>query len=212
MAAVAGAASLALRARIRSAVASGSARAKGSASAGGGRFVGGAVSAGGFVLVALLLVGGCAAARLTVADAFPDAQAAPWRRREPVWQGTFEQAREALGADADALADLAPQRIWLAVYDHPSRPGYSLTVRAYAFDSIDNAHKAFVVLRPVLADALTAGDEGCWTDDGILVRWGRLLFDLFATLPDDRAAPERTMFVFSIIERNMTDALASDPQ
>jgi hypothetical protein len=161
---------------------------------------------------AWLVCAGCTSARTTVADTFPVLQAAPWQLREPVWQGDLEQAREALGEDAAALDDLAPQRVWLAVYDHPRRLGHSVTVRACAFESVENAHTAFLVQRPILADALSAGDEACWTDDGILVRWGRLLFDLFAAAPDGGSAPERTMFIFSVIERNMTDALASDPR
>lgn len=158
-------------------------------------------------------VGGCAPAHPTIATALPRGEAPPWHLRDGrVWSGTFEDARHALGPQAETLKPFEPQRVWLASYDEPDRPDQTISVRAYAFDSSDAARRAFAALRPATSDPFNAGDEACWTADGLLVRWGRVVFDLFTTAGTGPVMPERVTPLFSVIERRMTPSLASDPQ
>ncbi len=134
-------------------------------------------AAGGLVLAACA---GCAAERRSVAEAFPVASvAAPWRLEGEVWSGAWDEAAPALGADADAWRPHGATRVWLAVYRHEDEPRRTVTVRGFAFASADAAREAYEALKPAEAKRYEAGDAGCWTEVGVLFRWGRLVFDVF---------------------------------
>ena len=141
-------------------------------------------SFGSCLLIGLLAASGCAQRRPTVASAFPkSAVAAPWILAGEVWDGPFEAAAPALGDDASVWGVFDPAHAWLAVYQHERDPERTLTVRAMAFDSPDAARRAYLHFRPGGAEEFRAGDEGCWTEFGVLFLWGRLVFDIFSDEP-----------------------------
>ena len=132
-------------------------------------------------VIGLVAVAGCARRNASVSSAFPRAAlAAPWLLEGEVWSGSFEEAASALGDDADEWRALAPTLVWLAVYRHEHQADRKLTVRAFAFDTVETARQAFTRFRPLGATEFRAGDEGCWTGIGVMFRWGRLIFDIFA--------------------------------
>lgn len=127
----------------------------------------------------LLLLAGCAGGPRPVRDAFPPgASAAPWILQGDVWSGTFDQAAPALGDDAPEWQRHGPTRIWLARYCHEQHPDRCLTVRGFAFASVEDARRAYESLRPADAQAFRAGTAGCWTEIGVLFQDGRLVFDI----------------------------------
>jgi hypothetical protein len=136
--------------------------------------------AGRLSLMMLLWCAGCTQSSLVV-DAFPPAaSASPWVLVEEVWQGSFKEAAPALGDDAATWATHDPQWVWLARYEHERHPGYVLTARALAFPLADDARAAFDAFRaPEAKDFAGPWDAGCWTDIGVMFRWGRLVFDIF---------------------------------
>jgi len=116
-----------------------------------------------------------------VSTAFPRARvAAPWLLEGEVWSGSFQEATGALGDDANQWREFDPTRVWLAVYRHEQQADRKLTVRTFAFDTPEKAQAAFLRFRPPNAPEFKAGDQGCWTGIGVLFRWGRLVFDIFA--------------------------------
>lgn len=162
--------------------------------------------------VIVVLSGGCAQDRRTVADAFPIARvAAPWILEGEVWSGTFEEAAPALGDDADTWAKFSPTRVWLARYTREGAPQRVLTVRCFAFDTPETARAAFEVFRPPLAKPLKAGDVGCWTDFGVLFQWQRLVFDIFG---DDASwgSEVHSSVLAAIITRRMPRGLPENPR
>ncbi len=160
----------------------------------------------------LLTFSGCAPRPALVVDAFPPASAAyPWVLDGVVWRGTFDQARGALGRDA-ALFDARPEApVWIARYGNETEPERRLTVRAIGFDSADAAATALRRVRRALADPLDLGDEGAWTEGGVVFRRGRLLVDLFGESAS-WSAQLQAATVATYIDRKLTRAMAEAPQ
>jgi hypothetical protein len=166
-----------------------------------------------WLVLAALTQAGCTSRLGTIADAFPKGSyASPWVLRDAVWTGTLEQAAGAIGAEAAAWEPFAPERVWLAVYEHDTNSADKLIVRAWAFASTTQAHRAFEHFRPEDARSLEAGDEGCWTADGILVIWGRMVFDIFGTSPTSDASPEQALYLLAFLEKQMHPDLPSAPR
>lgn len=160
----------------------------------------------------LLVLAGCAQQPHRVADAFPGgARAAPWILENPVWTGTITQASTGLGADFEPWSKLGPQRVWLAVYRHQSNAEQSLIVRAFAFESREAAARAYDALEPFQAKPFRIGDRGCWTDDGVLFVWGRLVFELFGERPAWESQT-RGAYLAGCIEKSMPPGAPEDPQ
>ena len=129
--------------------------------------------------MALALVG-CAPQNRTLIEAFPPARVAtPWVLEGQVWAGSFDDAAPGLGEDADAWGEFRPTRVWLARYTHEDRPQRVLTVRCLAFETPQQARRAYEKFAPLLARAFDGGDEGCWTGVGVLVRYGALVIEVF---------------------------------
>lgn len=127
----------------------------------------------------LVLLTGCTASQ-SVITAFPPAsQAAPWVLRNDVWHGSLTAAHSALGDEFDTWHDYGARHVWLARYCHEDRPQRCLTVRIFAFDTVNAAQRAYEREHPVDADAFEAGDQGCWTPIGILFQWQRLVCEVF---------------------------------
>lgn len=155
-------------------------------------------------LIPFFLLGGCNGKRITVADTFPiGSVASPWELRDVVWSGTFEQAASGLGEEARPWSAFEPQHVWLAVYQHDTHADHQLTVRAFAFSSSKQAQRAFEHFRSAGANGLEAGDQGCWTRDGVLVLWGRMVFDIFGSGPSTFASPEQAVYLLAFIEKRM---------
>jgi hypothetical protein len=132
--------------------------------------------------------------------------------QDVVWDGSFERAAAALGDEAPAWGAFDPEHVWLAVYRHDTRAEHKLTVRAFAFSSPEQARRAFTRFRPTDADELEAGDAGCWTEDGVLVLWGRMVFDIFGSDPSAFASPEQAMYLLAFIEKKMPAGLPDAPR
>lgn len=163
--------------------------------------------------VVCVALSGCNATRVTIADTFPKGSyATPWVLRGEVWSGSLARAVESLGEEAEQWRVFEPERLWLGVYQHDTRGDQELVVRVWAFSSLDQARRAYEQLRPDKPDALEAGDEGCWTDDGILVRWGRLVFDIFGRGPSGLASPEQAVYLLAFFEKQMPADLPDDPR
>ncbi len=160
---------------------------------------------------AILPLVGCAA-RHTLADAFPPGSvAAPWVLREPVWSGSFDEAAPALGTDAGAWAKHRPTRLWLAVYEHEQTPQRRLKVRCFAFETGAAAEAAFEALRPPLQRPYPLGDAGAWTDNGVLFRCGRLVFDIFGDEGALQSQTQATVLATAIVRR-MPRGAADEPR
>ncbi len=158
-------------------------------------------------------LGGCNARHVSVADTFPKSSyATPWVLRGEVWSGSLDQAADAVGEEAERWAAFEPERVWLAVYRHDTRAGHELAVRVWAFASREHARQAYEHFRPDDADLLEAGDEACWTADGVLVRWGRLVFDIFGRGPSTSASPEQAVYLLAFFEKRMPAELPDDPR
>jgi len=163
--------------------------------------------------LALGTFGGCGAKRVTIADTFPTGSyASPWVLQDAVWDGSFERAANALGDEAEQWGAFAPERVWLAVYRHDTRAGDKLTVRAFALSSPEQARRAFDHFHPADADELEAGDDGCWTEDGVLVLWGRMVFDIFGNNPAAFGNPEQAVYLLAFIEKKMPAGLPDAPE
>ncbi len=127
---------------------------------------------------------GCGVTTRPVIDAFPtDDIAAPWILKGDVWSGSLVDAAPGLGRDANNLEQFGVTGVWLARYQHEERQHRRLTVRCFAFETRESATYAYEFLRPEDARPLEAGDEGCWTEYGILFRWGRLVLEIFGPTP-----------------------------
>ncbi|MFQ5807617.1 MAG: hypothetical protein ACE5I3_14310, partial [Phycisphaerae bacterium] len=164
-------------------------------------------------VLALVALGGCGGKRATIADTFPKGSyASPWVLQDEVWSGSFDQAAGALGEEAEQWRAFEPERVWLAVYRHDTHAEEKLTVRAFAFWSNEQARRAFEHFRPPDADELKAGSAGCWTPDGVLVLWGRVVFDLFGHEPSAFASPEQAVYLLAFIEKKMPRGLPDAPQ
>lgn len=159
------------------------------------------------------LLAGCAQQEVTIADTFPPAAAArPWSLSQAPWSGAFEQAAAALGDDAQRWRTWQPQRVWLAVYVDPARPDARLTVRVFSFADAQTAGLAWAALRPAGCEPFRAGDAGCWTDDGVIFRWGRLVYEVFVASATERLAPEQTATVVGWIEKRTPADLPGEPR
>lgn len=156
---------------------------------------------------------GCAPRPSAVVDAFPKGScAAPWRLEGRVWTGRFEQAADAFGQEAESWVRFGPRRVWLANYAHEERPGERMSVRVLSFESAAAARSAYEHHQPLKTEPLRAGDSACWTEDGILVLWGRLVLDIFANAPHGHARPEQAVYLLAFFERAMSPQLAADPR
>jgi len=169
------------------------------------------------VLASLVLasatLGGCSRKHVTVADTFPKgSHASPWVLEGEVWSGSLEQAASGLGNEAEQWAELDPERVWLAVYRHDTRTKHKLTVRGWAFSSVEQARRAYDRLHPDGADELEAGDDACWTDDGVLVLWGQMVFEIFGSGQPNRASPEQAVYLLAFIEKKTPAGLPDAPR
>jgi hypothetical protein len=154
----------------------------------------------------------CAPAQRTLVTVLPHASlAAPWILDGAVWEGSFDEAAAALGADADNLRPFDPTRVWLAVYRHEAQPDKTLTLRIWAFESQAVAQQALARLRPVPAERFKAGDQGYWTDLGVLFSWGRLVFDIFSSEPSQQVEYDAARLT-GCIERRMPPGLPDAPR
>ena len=174
-----------------------------------------AIYSGGAACLALavLTLTGCSAKHGTIADTFPKSgSASPWILNGEVWSGTLEQAAAAIGEDAVAWGAFEPRQVWLAIYRHETRPANELTVRAWEFASVARAQEVYKFFSPGDADSLKAGDDACWTQDGILVLWGRMVFDIFGRGPAALASPEQAVYLLAFIEKGMPADLPENPR
>ena len=167
----------------------------------------------GCLCLVIACLAGCQQRRVTIAEAFPlGSFASPWELDGRVWSGTPAEAAEAVGADYAAWSACDPERIWLAVYRHDTRKNDTLTVRAWSFPSVEQASRAYDKFRPMEASKLAAGDAACWTKDGILVLWGRVVFDIFGRGPTGGSNPEQAVYLLACLEKKMPRDLPSNPQ
>lgn len=168
----------------------------------------------GLVAAGLLSLSGCHDSR-SMLDAFPPGTvASPWVLDGDVWSGSFASARDALGEEADAWGAFEPQRVWLATYRHDQDPRARLTIRAWAFASREAARRAYDHFEPLGPDrrAFDAGDRGCWTSDGVLFVWGRMVFDIFGSDPSRAASAEQAAYLSAHVERRVPVALLEAPR
>ncbi len=158
----------------------------------------------------LVAVTGCAPHR-PLAEVFPPGtMAEPWALRDAVWTGTFDQAAPGLGDDAASWQKYAPQRVWLAVYEHQQRPGKTMKIRCFSFESTDAAAQAYAAFQPFLPKPFALGDGGAWTDDGVMFRWGRLVFDVFGSAGTWNS--EEAALLTAYIAKRMPPGLPDNPR
>ena len=163
-------------------------------------------------LLGLLICAGCAARNTAVSDAFPvGSVASPWVLQGEIWSGTFDEAAPALGDDAETWRKLTPTRVWLAIYGHELQPERCVKVRCFAFATPENARTAYNVAAPLVASRFQAGDEGCWTEIGVLYRWGRLVFDIFGDQAT-WASQVQASYLSAVISRQMPPGAPENPQ
>jgi hypothetical protein len=163
-------------------------------------------------IACLCICSGCGRRAKTITGVFPvGSVAAPWVLQDEVWSGTFEQAVPALGEDAADWWRFRPSRVWLAVYRHESNSKRRITVRAFAFDSSATARRAYEHFRPIDAEPFGAGDQGCWTEIGVLFAWGHMVFDVFG---NDASFSSRgqSVYLTGFIEREMPPDLPRSPR
>jgi len=164
-------------------------------------------------LLVLTLAAGCQNKRTNIAGTFPiGGMADPWILEGTVWSGDPEQAAEGVGEDAEPWSAFEPQRVWLAVYRHDIRLRHTLVIRAWAFASQEQARQAYLHFQPNVPEPLKAGDEGCWTKDGVLVLWGRMVFDIFGRGPGRLASPEQAVYLWAFLEKRMPPDLPLNPE
>ena len=153
------------------------------------------------VALAAFTLAGCTARHITIADTFPKGSyASPWVLQGKVWSGSLEQAADGIGDEATQWGTFGPERVWLAVYQHDTRVAHKLVVRAWEHFCPDDTR------------SLQAGDEGCWTDDGILVLWGRMVFDIFGSGPSTLTSPGQAVYLLAFFEKQMPPDLPSAPR
>lgn len=163
--------------------------------------------------LAVICTTGCGQKRVTINDTFPrGSYASPWVLDGSVWSGTPSAAAYAVGDEYGQWKAFEPERVWLAVYRHDTRKDNTLTVRAWSFPSAQQARRAYDKFRPENASQLKAGDEACWTRDGILIRWGRMIFDIFGRGPAGGTNPEQAVYLLAFFEKKMPRDLPHDPQ
>lgn len=163
-----------------------------------------------FVLLAL--AAGCSQNR-TVLEAFPTGQASsPWLLHGALWSGTFEQATAGMGAEADAWRKFSPKSAWLAVYRHELRATQKLTVRILEFSDVQEAHAAYDANAPLPRRRFEAGDEGCWTEDGVLFRWGLLTIEVFSSNSAGQPVAEQAVYLVGFLEKKMPPGLPHHPR
>lgn len=138
--------------------------------------------------------------------------AAPWRAQGDIWSGSLAEAEDSLGADAESWRVPPPARVWLAVYHHEQDKDRRLIVRSFAFDSPEAAELALEKHRPGGSKTFKAGDDGCWTRDGVLFRWGRLVYDIFGVTNQRRIIPEQVVSMVGQIEHMMPPGLPGNPR
>ncbi|MBI5866574.1 MAG: hypothetical protein HZB38_19075 [Planctomycetes bacterium] len=166
-----------------------------------------------WIVSAILLIAAGCAGRKAVIDAFPvGAMASPWILDAAPWSGTFDQAASALGDDASGWRTFSPNHVWLGSYHHESRARNRLTARIFSFDNADAASRAFEHFRPPLAKEFKAGDGGCWTDDGVTFRWGKLVVEVFGSNPNEVSIPEQAVYLVAFIEKRMAADLPENPK
>lgn len=159
-----------------------------------------------------IAVTGCTDRRALI-DAFPTgAAASPWLLDGSVWSGDFESAASAIGDDAPGWRRLAPRRVWLAVYKHESRPTQRITIRVFDLGSRAQAQVAYDEFKPPLVPGFSAGDSACWTSDGLLLRWGRLVLDIFGGDAQRGAVPEQAVYLLAFLEKNMPPGVPENPR
>lgn len=164
------------------------------------------------VCALLVLVAGCSQRRGSVVDAFPPAAlATPWELRGEVWSGTFDEAAVGLGDEADDWRPFGPRHAWIARYCHDQRPSRCLTVRVFSFDSPAAAGQAYAAFQPEDASLFEAGDAGCWTEIGVLFRWGRLVADIFGPSGSMDDQLQSGLLAGFVVER-MPPAVPADPR
>lgn len=155
----------------------------------------------------------CQAHSASLIEVFPHArQATPWVLDGGVWQGTFDAAKPALGDDFILWRANAPESVWLARYVHQANNQRKVIVRVFAFASHAAALDAYNQVRATTARPFVAGDAACWTEDGLLVAWGRLVFEIFASDSSRNARPEQVVSVLALIENRMDPDLLDEPR
>lgn len=163
-------------------------------------------------LIVLYASAGCAQRRPAITEALPIASVAtPWALEGALWTGDFDAARGALGDSADTWSLFQPQRVWLADYHHDTQRESRLTVRIFALASRSRAEEAYSLLSPFNRQELKAGDEACWLRDGVLIRWGKLVVEIFSADPQVQVAPEQAFYLWAIIEKRLTREMAESP-
>lgn len=164
-------------------------------------------------LFATMLASGCGSTeRVAVVDAFPVGRSAsPWELRERVWQGRWDAARVAFGDEEARRWDaFAPEYVWIARYAHTARPRQRMTVRTVGLADEASAREAFAHFRDPQDADFNAGDESVWTTDGLRVRTGRLVWELFGSGAGPQRA-EEALQLFAFIEQRITAALPAEP-
>lgn len=162
--------------------------------------------------VLLAFAAGCSQQR-TVVEAFPTGQAgSPWLLDGAVWSGTFDQAAAGMSAEAEVWRKFSPKHAWLAIYRHESRPSQKLTVRMLKFADENAAHAAYDGIAPLPRRKFEAGDEGCWTEDGVLFRWGLLTIEVFSSNSAGQAVAEQAVYLVGFLEKKMPPGLPRDPR
>lgn len=168
----------------------------------------------GLVLFAVAVgVCGCQSAPRTLRDAFPRAGvAAPWRASSDPWCGSLAEAANALGSDADSWRSPPPRQVWLATYTFEQDLERRLIVRTFVYEHPEGAVLAFEKHRPPSSRQFKAGDDGCWTPDGVLFRWGRLVFDVFGVTGNHRVVPEQVIVLVGRLEHQMPPDVPENPR
>lgn len=159
-----------------------------------------------------VLLTSCASRQRTLVEAFPPGSvAAPWTLDGAVWSGTLAEAAPGLGPDADTWEVFHPTRVWLAKYRHEDKPDRLLTVRCFAVASADDAREAVARFRPAGAKPVSFGDEGYWTELGVLFRWGRLVIEVFG--PEASWGSEvQSSLLAAYLTKRMPPGIPDDPR
>jgi len=84
-------------------------------------------------------------------------------------------------------------------------------VRCFAFESVEYARAAYEVFHPVLAKPLHSGDVGCWTEIGVLLQRGRLVFDIFGNDASWNSQVQSAVLA-AILVRRMPPGVPDNPQ
>ncbi len=170
------------------------------------------LTCGVLAVLSLVASAGCSSRAPTVAAAFPAAHVArPWVLDGAVWSGSFAEASESLADEAEAWRAFAPERVWLAVYHHDTAPARRLHVRVFAVPAPDVARQALQRFKPAKAEPFVAGDEGYWTEIGVMFAWGRLVVDVFGDEPTWRNEIHAATLA-GYLQTHMPPGLPDDPR